>query len=437
MIKYQPSGLNFSYDIYGQSDLRYNKLYIFTLLQRNRMTKFIRLCIIIACSFLVCFGGSKLYTYFFDTQPPELVISGIEHEKYYSGDIPCLISLNDAAKVAHISLYIDGKPIITKYRINRCKAEYPCTIPTTALPCGPHELRIEVTDGSYHKNKSLETINFMVDNIPLQAAFVRSDADLKVFQGKTLHLVFQVSKPIKQATAKALGREISCVPEDTGSLVYEAFFPINCEDRPNEYPLTIEIHDYVGNTVTLDTKVQVVLFPFPQQNLTLNQADIERERQAGADEKELEDACATLVTASPKKKLWRGSFYPPTDMRRISTPFGTVRITQHRGKYAHRAVDLVSAPKHVVWAPQEGIIVLKNRFAHSGNTIVIDHGAGVFTLYFHLDSFGPYGVGDTVHQGNPIGTVGKTGFANGYHLHWELRVNNIAVDPLQWTQSDF
>lgn len=401
------------------------------------MTKLIRLCVITLLILIGWFGGLKLYTYGFDTQPPELTISGIEHEKYYSGDIPCLISLQDAAKVAQISVFIDGKPLITNYRINRCKAEYPCTIPTTPLPYGPHELRIEAIDGSYRKNKTVESLSFIVDNVPLQAAFVRSDADLKIFQGKTLHLVFQVSKPIKSAIVKALGREIACVPEDIGSLVYEAFFPISCEDRPNEYPLTIDISDYVDNNVTLETKVQVILFPFTQQNLVLKPEDIEKERLAGADEKELEDACARLVLVSPKKKLWRGSFYAPTDVRRISTAFGTVRITQHRGKYAHRAVDLVSTPKHVIWAPQEGIVVLKGRYAHSGNTIVIDHGAGVFTLYFHLDTFGPYEVGDAVHQGNPIGTVGKTGFANGYHLHWELRVNNIAVDPLQWTQSDF
>jgi hypothetical protein len=401
------------------------------------MTKIIRFAAISGILLVAWFCGSRLYTYSFDTQPPELIISGIEHEKYYSGDIPCLISVNDVAKVATLSIHIDGKPLITNYRINRCRAEYPCTIPTLPLPYGPHELRIEAIDGSYRKNKTMETINFMVDNIPLQAAFTRSDTDLKIFQGKTLHLVFQVSKPIKRAVVKALGREVACVPEDTGSLVHEAFFPIGCEDRPNEYPLTIEISDYVDNNVTLETKVQVISFPFTQQNLVLNPDDIERERQAGADEKGLEDACAGFVITSPKKKLWSGAFYSPTDVRRISTPFGAVRITQHRGKYAHRAVDLVSAPKHVVWAPQEGIVVLKDRFAHSGNTIVIDHGAGVLTLYFHLDSFGSYGVGDAVRQGNPIGTVGKTGFANGYHLHWELRVNNIAVDPMQWTQADF
>lgn len=393
----------------------------------------IALLIFVGCTF----AGIKIYRYAFDTQAPELIISGVEPGKYYSGDMPCLISVQDQAKVASLSIFIDGKPLVANYRINRCKAEYPCTIPTVPLPSGAHELRIEAIDGSYRKNKTSECINFIVDNVPLQAAFVRSDADLKIFQGKTLHLMFQVNKPIKQAVLKALGRTVTCVPEDNDSLIYEAFFPLSCDDRPNEYPLAIEITDFVDNTVVLESKLQVILFPFVQQTLVLKPEDIERELHAGADRKELEDACARLAVASPHKKLWHGSFYVPTEVRRISTPFGTLRVTPHQGKYPHLAVDFVTTPKHVVWAPQNGVVVIKNRFGHSGNTMVLDHGVGILSLYFHLDTFGPYEIGDTVRQGNPLGTVGKTGFASGYHLHWEMRINNIQVDPLQWTQSDF
>ena len=88
----------------------------------------------------------------------------------------------------------------------------------------------------------------------------------------------------------------------------------------------------------------------------------------------------------------------------------------------------------VIWASNSGVIVLKDRFTHSGNTIVIDHGCGIVSMYFHLHDFADVQVGQKVKKGNPLGRMGMTGFANGQHLHWEIRVNNVAVDPMQWTQ---
>ena len=58
-------------------------------------------------------------------------------------------------------------------------------------------------------------------------------------------------------------------------------------------------------------------------------------------------------------------------------------------------------------------------------------------MYFHLEDFANIEVGDNVQKGNPVGKLGKTGYASGYHLHWELRVNNIPVDPMQWINSTF
>lgn len=383
------------------------------------------------------FGAWRGAVYFLDKTVPEVTLSGIEMNAYYAGDVQCVITMADVAGVRDLSIYLDGKPLVNQYRINKRQAEHTFTVPTVAMPYGKHELRVVVTDRSFNHNATTESVNFMVDNISLQAAFTRPEHDLKVFQGRTVHVMFQVSKPVKRAVARVLGREVICVPEDTDSVIYECFIPVACEDRPSEYPLVIEITDYVGNVVLLETKLQVVAFPFLQQRLTLKPEDIDRERAAGADERKLNELLQAALPRSPQRKLWRGSFYAPIDVKRTSTAFGTVRTTQHRGKYVHAAVDLVGEPKRVVWAPQDGIIIVRDRFEHSGNTIVIDHGCGIFTLYFHLDSYGVYEVGDTVHQGNPIGTIGKTGFANGYHLHWGLEVNGIAVDPMQWIQDDF
>lgn len=386
---------------------------------------------------IVAWAGWNTYCYFLDKTPPQIVLVGIDDGGWYAGDIQCIATGNDAYKVADISVWLDNKPLVNRFKINKASFEYPFAIPGKTIPQGKHNLKVEVRDASFHKNCSVKEFEFFVDNVPLQAAFVRAENDIKVFQGRTLHLQFQVNKEIKSAYAHALSRKHVCVPEAPQSLIYECFIPVDCEENPNEYLLSIEIIDRVGSVSTLDTKFQVVAYPFKKQNLTLSSDKIKKEDDNGLSSATLEAQVAELSQKSPPMKLWQGSFYAPIDVKGISTDFGTVRTTQHKGRYSHNAIDLLGTPRSVVWATQDGIVVIKDRYAHSGNTVVIDHGCGILSMFFHLDSFAPIGLGDKIKKGNPLGTLGMTGYASGYHLHWEMRVNNIAVDPLQWTKHGF
>ena len=71
-----------------------------------------------------------------------------------------------------------------------------------------------------------------------------------------------------------------------------------------------------------------------------------------------------------------------------------------------------------------------------GNTVILDHGLGVMTAYFHLSEI-LVGEGDAVTTGQPLGLGGSTGLSNGPHLHWDVRVNGVAVDGMQWTTTSF
>lgn len=394
---------------------------------------------VIAAGVLLIVGyiGYTAVNYFVDRTAPTIAIAGIEDEGYYAGDVQCVVAMSDGYKVADLSVYLDNSALVSRFKINRKSDEHVFTIPTKTLSNGRHELKIEVRDGSYHKNTAIETLYFVVDNRPLQAAFVKSENDIKVFQGRTLHIQFQVNKPIQEATIRLLSRTFPCVAEADDSLIYECFVPMSTEVIPNEYPFTIEVIDNVANSVTLDGKFQMVAYPFKKQQITIAAEKLEEESGSGLAESELEAKLAQLTQESPSKKLWRGAFYAPIEIKCISTDFGTVRTTQHRGKYAHNAVDLIGTPKSVVWAPQDGIVVLKERYAHSGNTVVIDHGCGLLSLFYHLDTFSKANVGDPIRKGSPVGTLGKTGHATGYHLHWEMRINNVAIDPMQWIANDF
>jgi murein DD-endopeptidase MepM/ murein hydrolase activator NlpD len=211
--------------------------------------------------------------------------------------------------------------------------------------------------------------------------------------------------------------------------------------NPDEYMIEAKLRDFVQNAendVTLLGKVVVKNVKFPKQKgFVVPKGKLEEEKEVSISMRILEEALEKWLHDSPTKKLWNGHFEVPINLQRVATPFGEIRTTPEKGRYLHKAVDILDYPRSVVWASQNGRVIIKDRFLESGNTVVIDHGLGVFTLYFHLDDFADIEVGDDIKKGNPIGKLGMTGYANGYHLHWELRVNNVAVDPFEWTKKTF
>lgn len=393
-----------------------------------------RLVIMLVICFTVFIVGKKSYLYFCDVTTPVLALKGINTEQWCAGDVQCFVSCD---KSGEISLFLDGQPLVTNFKCSSAVSEQPFTIPTRPLSNGKHELKALFVDATYHHNKAVTTVPFIVDNTPLQAALVKSETSNKVFQGRTLHVQFQVNKDIKDARVYAFAQEYECFPESKKSLVYECFVPITCEENPSEYPLIVNVSDFVGNQVRLESKCQVVAFPFKKEVLTVSSDKIAQEEKLGAQTAQREVLLEKLSRESIREKLWRGSFCAPIEIERVSCEFGTIRTTQHKGRYAHKAVDVLNMPRSVVWTPQDGVVVLKERFEDSGNTVVVDHGWGILSMFYHLDSFAKINVGDKVAKGNPIGTIGKTGWATGYHLHWEMRINNVPVDPLQWTKSTF
>jgi len=221
--------------------------------------------------FIIILGllGWRTYYYFFDESIPTIRVIGIEENGFYAGDLQCGIEVSDDYKVKDISVFLDGKPLVSHFPIHKKYDKRVFPIATKALTQGKHHLKISAQDSSFKENKSEKELIFFVDNQPLQAAFVKAHSDFKVFQGRVLHMQFQVNKDIKKAVIKTLSKEYPCIPETPHSLIYECFVPVSTEEIPNEYLFSIEITDHVDNTVTLENKFHIVMYPFKQQRLTL------------------------------------------------------------------------------------------------------------------------------------------------------------------------
>lgn len=387
---------------------------------------------------IVLWIGGSMLTYFTYSAAPEVRLVGITRGGSYKGKVACSLEAQNGYKIYSTEFAIDDKPINveqTKY-IKSKEFKIPFELDTTPLSEGKHVLKVTSVDSSYHANKSSDQIEFIVDNKPLQVSFEKQD--YKVLQGRTLHVKLQTNKPGVTAKVNLFSNDFACGPDGSESVVYEAFVPVDCEQNPGPLVMQAEAVDKVGNTVKLSCGVVINKVNFPRQKgFYVPSEKLNDEKEVSMDNKILGDALQKWISASPKQKLWSGAFEMPTVVKKISTPFGEVRVTTEKGRYLHKAIDIVNDPKSVVWASQNGKVIIKDRYLMSGNTVVIDHGLGVFTKYFHLDEFANIEVGEMVKKGSPVGRLGMTGYSNGYHLHWELSVNGVSVDPVEWTKFVF
>lgn len=113
----------------------------------------------------------------------------------------------------------------------------------------------------------------------------------------------------------------------------------------------------------------------------------------------------------------------------ITSTFGLRRFYNDKPRSPHTALDIAAPKGKPVLATADGQVINVHHRFFSGNTLIIDHGQGVKSLYAHLSKFKVKN-GQHVKQGDVIGLVGKTGRVTGPHLHWALYLNQTTVDPL-------
>ncbi|MCP0912950.1 peptidoglycan DD-metalloendopeptidase family protein [Legionella sp. 27cVA30] len=113
----------------------------------------------------------------------------------------------------------------------------------------------------------------------------------------------------------------------------------------------------------------------------------------------------------------------------ISSFFGLKRVYNKQPRPPHVGLDIAApadSPVHVI---SRGTVVDADDYFYTGNTVIVDHGMGIFSLYAHLNKMNVK-KGDTVEQGAAVGTIGMTGRATGPHLHWSIVMNQTYIDPL-------
>ena len=117
----------------------------------------------------------------------------------------------------------------------------------------------------------------------------------------------------------------------------------------------------------------------------------------------------------------------------LSSPFGLRRYFNEQPRKPHSGLDIAAGEGAPIRAPAPGTVIDAGDFFFNGNTVFLDHGQGLVTMYCHLDRV-LVATADTIQGGDAIGAVGRSGRATGPHLHWSVYLNGAAVDPTLFLQ---
>jgi len=132
-------------------------------------------------------------------------------------------------------------------------------------------------------------------------------------------------------------------------------------------------------------------------------------------------------------RLWNGAFQLPMSSE-ITSPFGNRRLFNKQLKSYHNGVDFRAPVGTPVFAANSGVVKIAENLFYSGNVVIVDHGNLIFTIYAHLSTI-EVTAGHQIEKGQQLGLTGATGRVSGPHLHWGVKVNGTAVNPIQFMRA--
>jgi murein DD-endopeptidase MepM/ murein hydrolase activator NlpD len=244
-------------------------------------------------------------------------------------------------------------------------------------------------------------------------------------QGELLVLTLTTPAKADAVTIQAFERRASAFQVDERT--WRALVGIDLGTRAGRYPISIIAHGPGAETRTTSTVV-VTARMFPTRRLQVAPAFVnppaDELRRIARDTEDLNNVWAMPAPT----RLWDTPFVPPVSGPSNSR-FGSRSIFNGEARSPHSGDDFAGPVGEPVLAPNAGRIALARDLYFTGNTVVVDHGLGLFSLLAHLSVI-EVQEGGLVRAGQRVGRLGATGRVTGPHLHWAVRVGSARVDPL-------
>ena len=245
-------------------------------------------------------------------------------------------------------------------------------------------------------------------------------------QGQIVVVTLRSATPLSSARLFDGEREIPLEPSKEGH-VYRALLGIDFESDAGKREIRVSASGPSGESSVVKPFV-VSSGKFPTQSLKVAPAYVEPPPEEQARIAADREKVKRVYAAPDSPRRFDSAFRRPV-VSPSAGSFGVRRVFNGQPRAPHDGVDLAAPQGEPVVAAAPAAVVLAEDLYFSGNTVILDHGAGLFTTYFHLSAI-DVGVGDVVGAGQRIGAVGATGRATGPHLHWGARLHRSRVNPL-------
>jgi hypothetical protein len=254
-------------------------------------------------------------------------------------------------------------------------------------------------------------------------------------QGSLLTVEVLWPPALPSFTSEWDGQAMPLWREEEKSSTLHGLIGVDLEKAPGRYEWKVSWPAAKGNAESCSVTITVRGGKFPTEHLKVEKQfvtpDPEQLKRAEEDQKKMR---AIYDRVTPER-LWEGKFRLPLKDVTTGGNFGRRRVLNGEARSPHAGVDFPAAAGTAVFASQSGKVVLAENLYYSGNTVVIDHGYGIYTMYAHLSEIGVR-PGEMVRVGGEIGKVGATGRVTGPHLHWGLTIDHARVNAMQIAQRE-
>jgi len=253
-----------------------------------------------------------------------------------------------------------------------------------------------------------------------------------VAHGKTSFLEFTKEDGIQYKSISLGNRTFNVYSHPIDENKMYALLPINYYAKPKKERLTIS---YKKNGYSKDKllDIEVIDGDYKKEKIQVQKSKVNPKGKEVNKRinKEYHEAMKIYGTSTNKNYLSTPFILPMESF--ITSDFGKARVYNDELKGYHSGTDFRAKVGTPIKASNDGVVVLvKDRF-YSGGTVIIDHGRGIYTCYYHMSDFS-VSENQTIQKGDVIGLSGSTGRVTGPHLHFSVRVSGVQVDPLQFIE---
>jgi murein DD-endopeptidase MepM/ murein hydrolase activator NlpD len=248
-----------------------------------------------------------------------------------------------------------------------------------------------------------------------------------VFQGEIAEL--QIFANGITAIEATMGKEpVHFFPAENGK--YVALIGADVEAKPGVARVLIRAVTAEGIASEKQIEVRIKAKAFKKESFNVAPGFDQMTAEALAEIRRERAVFARAFATTSAERFWDMPFVRPVPQEASASSFGFRRIINGVPRAPHSGTDLSAPAGTEVIATNHGRVVLIGNFFFAGGSVVLDHGGGLYTMYFHLSEF-KVEEGAMVRKGEVIALSGMTGRVTGAHLHWGARANGARVDPLQ------